>query len=405
MTLRNRLSNGELMDSAGNPQLRDELFVEKFSKDGRGLTLEKLTQIRRFQGTLYDMLFHAANIFYEALFEFREVSQKDMSSQLTSANLAAIVSEEWSDPKQIIYSVNDAIGKEHREELNVKRERYNFKDLPAIQLFREQVSTRGQSLYQGNLYQAREVWRNFQPSRGDFLKNIRLPTSIGFYEAFLLGVFWADGCIYQSKDSKGLHISGNRKDFNMASNVDFYGDIVFPLLKGIHNVSEVTNYVVKRKTYGGTDTYLYPSVKIHSAAICTWLLDDLEFSPPATKTENVRPIKIPVHQLQSLEAQVGFFSGMLAAMGTLNTNGTLSFQDVNKAVVDDIGRLAETFGYHPSETKAGQDNKWYIYFQRQDARRMSRVNLDQVTSTYPFLHAGLFFNRKHVNVLNSNNFA
>jgi len=400
MTIQNRVKNVDLRNA--DSLQRDRLLLDAYSKGSRGLTPETLSRIRDLDGGLYDRVLEGSYIFFEALLELG-IPRDSIASQFTSNNLAALVYREWENAKSSSNSVSTAISRHHGDESERKLGIFGFRDLGAMQIFREQIrvgTLDGEvRLYNGNLYEARARWRNFQPSNEDFMKNYCIPTQIGFYEAFLLGVFWADGHISQTRKSKFLSISGNRKDLDF--NVDFYGDVVIPLLRGIHNFVEISDsrYIRNKNKKAGDGKSTYPSVDIYSAAISSWLIDDLGFPPPVTKRENTESINLPFDVLLRDEAKYGFFSGLIAAMGTIHAkNGYLRFEDKNKPFVDGISRLASEIGYSPSEVKPDV-NSWYIFFKKRDLIDMCNLDIGAITKAYNFAHTGLFFNRKHQNVL------
>ncbi|MBI4143447.1 hypothetical protein HY487_01030 [Candidatus Woesearchaeota archaeon] len=395
MKVKSRLPQRTLLAVGNDEASRDELLVETFSRDGKGLTLDRLLSIRRVRGSLYGKLTAAANSFYGSLLEAGDIPTQDIAYQFTASNLAALVNENWNDVKGKMEKVSKAIAKKTKARLKKAKAAYNFASLSPLQLFRENVRWENSWLYRGNLYEARDSWKKFQPSEDDFLRNIKIPTSLGFYEAFLLGVTWAYGAIHLSKSQNALLILGDRRDLK------FYEYVVVPLIRDTYNLV-TSSYKRIVKTQRGQDEYEYAAVEINSQAICTWLANDLGFAVVGQKKD--RNIKIPFGHLTAGETRYGFFAGALASMGEVSRMGRLRIGSVNKNLVEDVASLAEGIGYRPSEVTS-KGGKWFIYFPRRDLMRMCNVDPDEIANMGSFTprpgyeHVGLFFNMRRLNWL------
>lgn len=401
MTLKNRINHEELFRLAGNPEGRNDLLLRVFSDGQRGLTRERLDSIRQPHDSLYARVHFASEVLFHSLAELG-VPSMDIHAQFTVENLAAIVYEEWNNPEQHKETLRVAIRGKHREELETKKRIFNFDDLTYPQLFRETISHKGIPLYQGNLYGARDFWKKFQPSNEDFLLNILIPERIGPVEALLLGICWTDGYLRKSESaSLTLSIEGEQSDLNTAYDINFYGDLVAHLLKAVHNYGPISgnSYVHERRTRRGAVEH-YPSFEINSAAICTWLRDDIGF-PPQQRTIGIyEPKKIPFEHLKGSEAQKGFFAGIVAGLGAINDDGTILFEHKDREFIENAAKLSRMLGYHPSSISSRdysisgkyhrEKPRWYFTLSVDDVARMISADLN---TTLP--HIGLFFNPKH----------
>ena len=382
-----------LLATVGRPEARDHNLLAEFGKDGKGLTQAKLDDIRNYQGRLYGRLLYAAQVLFDSLLELRE-PHAYIVEQFNHGTLAALVHRAWRSQRLYRREVEEELDRVQRRELAEKKLRYEFENLSHIQLFREKVSVRGVPLYRGNLHDARGIWQGFQPSARDFERNVRLPTEIGFYEALLLGVFWMYGNIYQSGSLTRLNVRGGRDDAN------FFTYVAGPLVKIVHNYT-ASSHTKKVSVRGGKYRYEYPFIGIDSSAICTWLVDDLGFTISSTKDRSRRMIPIPFGHLLVGEGRFGFFAGMLAAAGNVK-DGALSIQHENEDLINDAKVLAGGIGYASSEPYF-QDKKWHIEFGLGDTKKMGRVEVDDIVdvdgikTTEPIPHAGLFFNKRHLN--------
>ncbi len=400
MTLKNRISNAELKKLEGNNQGRDELLLRRFGCDQKGLTQERLNSIRSFEGSLYDKARFAAEVLFKSLLEL-EVPVTDIHAQFTLDNLTALVYEEGGKGYRHKDGLGVAIRENHMSELQDKIKQFNFRDLSCPQLFRESFSFGDTHLYQGNLYEARSSWKKFQPSNEDFLNNISIPSKINVLEALLLGIYWADGYLRKSKDSLTMKLRGEQSDLDVIRFEDVYKGVVAHLLKSIHNYGPISgdSYIKERETRIGT-VERYPSFEINSAAICTWLRDDLGF-PPQQRTKGVyEPKKLPFEHLKELESKQGFFAGMMAGLGIINENRTILFEHKDKEFIEDIAELCKMIDYSPSSIgfrHYAESHKyhakhpiWYFTLPRQDIEEMVTTDLD-----INLQHMGLFLNPRH----------
>lgn len=389
MTLKNRIDHEELFRLEGNPEGRDELLLRAFSEGQKGLTRERLESIRQHHKSLYVRARFASELLFQSLVELN-VPLVDIGASFTVENLAALVYKEWSNPAQHREILRVEIRCKHKKEFDEKKSLFNFEDLSYPQLFRESISYNGVPLYQGNLYEARSFWKKFQPSNEDFLLNILIPERIGSIEALLLGIFWADGYLRKSgHDSLTLRLEGEQSDLDVANKINFYGRVVAHLLRSIHNYGPISgdSYIKERK----------PSFEMNSAAICTWLRDDIGFAPPQRTQGFYEPKKIPFYHLKESEAQIGFFAGLVAGLGIINEDGTLLFEHKDRKFIEDTAELCRMLTYSPSPINyrlsrvLGSSNRiWYFTLSMDDVARMVSTDLDTTLT-----HAGLFFNPKH----------
>lgn len=397
MTLKNRINHRELFSLAGNSEARDELLLRKFGNGLRGLTQERLDEIRRHRGNLYERAHFGSQVLFESLLKF-VIPLADVHAQFTLENLAALVYEEWNNTAWHIENLRQAMRGKHRLELKSRKTQFNFQDLSYPQLFREKISLSGLSLYQGNLYEARSFWRNFRPSNEDFLNNVSLPLKIGHIESILLGIYWADGYLRKGSDSLTMRLQGEQSDLDSGIFKDIYKGVVTPLLNNIHNYSPISrgDYIRERKTRSGTRER-YPSFEINSAAICTWLRDDFGYPSPQRTKEVYELKRIPFGHLKEVEAKQGFFAGLVAGLGIVNEDGTLLFEHKDRKFMEDAAKLSRMIGYNPSTMDyrygriSGSRNKiWYFTLSMDDIARMAATDLE---TSLP--HTGLLFNPKH----------
>ncbi len=401
MTLKNRLEHRKLVEQARDSKGRDTLLLKTFSDGQRGLMQQRLDSIRQHPGTLYEKGFFAAEVLFESLVELG-VPIIDICAQFTVENLAALVYEEWSNPVSHRKNLETSIRTKHSSDLSERIKSTNFKDLSNIQLFRERIAHNGVQLYQGNLYQARLSWKNFQPSNEDFLLNRFIPKKIGVTEAVLLGIYWSEGYLRKGKDSLSLILNGRQPEFDIEDRINMYGHLVVPLLRRVHNYEPVSadSYIKERKRKSGNDSYR-PSVEINSAAVCTWLRDDLGY-PPQQRTKGAYVAKrVPFQHLGKLkEIKQGFFAGLVAGLGILHSEETLLFEHVDKQFIEDIAELSKMLGYDPSQTNHRDYEKshgyptkspiWHFTLPREDVDKILETDID---TELP--HAGLFFNPRH----------
>ncbi|MBI2124507.1 hypothetical protein HY637_01790 [Candidatus Woesearchaeota archaeon] len=395
MTLKNRVDQATLYNTAGNPAERDAVLLGAFSDRGMGLTKKRLEEVRFYSGSLYERAQFAAQALFQSLVELR-VAPSEITAQFTVDNLAAIVNQEWTTPTNSTEILREAIRAMHEQDLQLKKNVFSFEDLSHPQLFRETIYHEGKPLYTGNLYQARRFWRKFQPSNEDFLTNLTLPIKIDYSEGVLLGIYWADG--YLTRDKNCLIISGEQQDLDIERGINMYGDLVAHLLKKVHNYGPISgdSYIKERTTRQGVAHR--PFFVINSNAVYTWLRDDLGYQyTPRGKHVSKR---IPFDILLGLNAKKGFFAGLIAGLGKFNEYGELYFEHQSEEFIRDIAELSTRIGYSPSEVESRNTKKlgrglrknplWHFTISRRDISRMLKTDLDIALP-----HAGLLINPRH----------
>ena len=396
MTLKNRLSYRELRRVGEDDQERNSLLLKAFGDGQRGLTLERLAEIRQFRGTLYEKAIHGAQVLLQSLLEIG-MPQDNINAQFTFDNLAALVYEEWENFRLPVEELRREIIQRHQGEFDQKSKSFNFRDLSYAQLFREAVSYQGIYLYQGNLYTARSFWKRFQPSNEDFLANISLPLKIEHMEALLLGIYLADGRFRKSsKSSVTFVVQGEQSDLDPLNGINMYAHVVAPLLKRVHNYGPITSesYVNPRKN-GKKQT---PYFEINSAAISSWLRDDLGFSAQQNTTLGYKQKRIPFEHLDG-KAKQYFLAGIVAGLGKWD-KGDILFELKDKQFIQDIAELCQDLGYSPStinERSSSLQSKyhtkkpiWHFTLSMNDIKNMLAADID---TDLP--HVGLLFNPKH----------
>ena len=391
MTLKNRIEQVRLFETAESPAERDALLFGAFREGQLGLTQVRLDSIRHAPGVLYERARFAAQVLFEALIEIR-LPQDEIAAQFTVDNLAALVNEEWNNPRNHTETLRGVIKVIHEKELKRLRQMFNFSDLSAPQLFRETLHHEDIPLYIGNLYNARRFWKGFKPSNEDFLANISIPLRIKYFDALLLGIYWADGSLGRGKGI--LTIDGKQGDLNERRNVGMYKDLVAHLLKSIHNYGPVSadSYIKERRTKMGIA--YHPSFEINSAAICTWLANDLGY--PLTQDRYAHK-RVPFEHLLGVEAKQGFFAGLITGLSKINEWGSLLFEHGDRTFIGDIAELSTRIGYSPSEIERRDTTKfgnkpmkhpmWWFTVSQRDVVRM--LNTDSKTA---LPHIGMFYN-------------
>ena len=373
MTSKIGINPSELLASAGHPEKRDALLIGAFAKDGVGLGPSRLDAIRHFEGSPNRRIEFTACVLSDVLNEMG-LSPEEASQHFNTHNLTALVDEKWDDPKTQIAALSHVIDKRHKMTLERRLAEYGFKELTAIQIFRETIPYRGKSMCGGNLYRARSYWRKFQPSENDFLSNLRLPLSIGLNEGLLLGMCFTDG--HLDRSTKTTTMKGRQMDVKYGGHPGIYRAVVPNLMRSVHNYNN----------YSGNT----PVFQIESQALTTWLGDDIGL--PYDEADGSRAqMRVPFNQLDNRDAKRAFFSALTSRFGRIYKDGYHSFEHQDQLFVRDVSKLCEMIGYAPSETRARLGSRssettpiWYFKLRSEDIKRMLHTDLGTV---YP--HAGL----------------
>lgn len=393
MTLRNLVNREELDKAAGDSSRRDLVLLSAFGNGQQGLTIERLNHIRSHQGTLYERVKFGAEVLFRSLLELG-IDRQAIGAQFTVENLAALAYGDWDNPKDLRESLRVEIRRRHRRELEDLKARVNFRDLSYPELFRETIVVDGIHLYQGNLYQARESWRSFQPSNEDFLLNTKIPIKIETLESILLGVMWADGYVRKTRKSLTLVLQGEQSDLDII----MYQELVIPLLRAVHNYVPFSreHYLYQRTNGNGS----CPSIKINSAAICTWLRDDLEYPPEQRTKGDYQPKRVPFKHLSNHQSRNGFFAGLVAGLGDIRDDASLLFEHADREFIQDIAELSRIIGYNPSPVAHRNYMPshphpikrpiWYFTLPPNDVDMMLATDLDTNLT-----NVGLLFHPKH----------
>ena len=325
-------------------------------RENLGLTYADLTYFRE-PDKMMERIYRAAEW----------LADNGYRNQITQYLLAALTYVTYGENRFEDYNreVGTIISKNFKDERKETEEKFGL-DITNIQLLREEVGA-----YDGNLYEARHVWPNFQPSKDDWLRSVKIPTRIGFEEARLLGIDWGDGHI--KNDLEDNHyifpLKGNQDDFEL------YG-IVGKEINRIHHVKDLIreNKGDKKFPWGGNRySWNNPALDISSKAVVTWLMDDLGFPCPK---ENVGLPRIDFTE----EQKTGFFVGIVAAMGELKKNNELGLTDKDSIFIQNLEDLSKDLGFTPRwdcRPRMHEDIYYISYqlmFSPREVRRMYERN-------------------------------
>lgn len=262
--------------------------------------------------------------------------------------IAKALYEERGDPSDIRTTrINERLGGDKTTDFLRRRygdrrteieAEYNLTP-PYIALLREEVTGRIPFL------EERKVWRNFQPSKSDWLRYVRLPTIITPAVAELLGIYYfnSSASIRETKDGHHqyyLNMCGRNE------NLQFYQEFVAPRIRDVHNLE------VKIKPEESTlDGKHYPEIVLGSHAIVTWWLSDVDLP---------KIPKLPIY-LQSFFFDAGF------AVSARPVNGNMRIY-ANPEKVNELFNLVQVLGFSVRKSRD------YLMFIPEDVRRIHLLN-------------------------------
>lgn len=357
MTLKNLVKRAEI-EALGRDE-RDAILRERFH-----VTADDLVAIRRNERVI-DRVIEAAALLYQRLQE-AGVERSCISAQFTINNLAYLIDNRRLSSQR---AVGKALNRQYREKRDDVERRTGLR-VPYTQLLREEIGA-----YSGNLYDAKKMWPEICVSAYDWLKDVRIPCTIGRQEATLIGIYLSAGNIVSS-DGKHyrLELWGRNDDFEFYETID---DMVLRM----HNNKPIS---LQKHSSGGF-TYNIPGREISSPAIMTWLLNHLQFSKNSTKK------RVPL-VLKTHEQRTGLLAGIIAAGARIYANDDhgrtrwrMRIEDNDREYLASVKELAESIGYHP--VLGPQHN--YVDFNKEDIKQMVReglfINPTHMRKTMPLL--------------------
>lgn len=213
-------------------------------------------------------------------------------------------------------------------------------DIPAVQLLREHIDA-----YSGNLYEAKKSYDNIQASSSDWLRNVRIPTSLDEKVYEFLGFVWADAADPKKQQATtSLLLSGRKTDSLL------YELMIQPLIKDIFNLSveyepqERTSNQVQIGKYASftTNWHVTPQLKINSLAITSWLT---QVGFDKTRDDNPLPI-LPGDQSRFKS----YLSSLLATTAEVKQGKNyLRIKEKRPLFRDHIGFLSTLLGFSPTK--------------------------------------------------------
>ncbi len=292
VTLNNLIQPSDL--GVGRDQ-RDIQIIDSF-----GVTSADLFRIRS-ERRIIDRIFEAAQVLNERLAE-SSVDPTIIPAQFTLRNLAVLIDDGTYNTSPPARPAATALKRKYSQDAR--------RNIPGLNPTYTQLLKEDIGAYHGNLYQSKGVWKGFEVSEYDWLKDVRIPTKLGLDEAVLLAIFFSHGTIIpQQKDKKRQ----NRVEF-FGRNCDFsfYERNFLDLILKVHNIipDRPSESRLQRMINGDKDGYTHnqPCYEINSLALVSWLQKDAGMSD--SKEHRV----IPSH-ISSEEQKLGFLKGVIASLG------------------------------------------------------------------------------------------
>jgi len=265
MVSNNLLPNRALVETAGDPALRDDLLEDTY-----GITPSELAAVRNIPD-LEGRMVAAANCL---LVHAEQATPLALGTQITEMTLTAMVYVQWDNPVNLRKRVSESLVKKYKDKKSGLETRFK---VPYIHFLRNDIGA-----YSGNLFEAEQVFPEFYASRFDFQQSVVIPMSSRPLDLKLLGIIWSMGHISSlSTSSPYIDISGYKSVIGDGGSESFFDTIpqrvyrTFNILPDIKLMVRAPSSVEVKGRKFEADSCEYKRIKIGSSAVTTWLAKDV----------------------------------------------------------------------------------------------------------------------------------
>ena len=315
------------------------------------------------------------------------IKVSDALAQITYANIAPLVTQ-WDDPENNIRDVGSALSK-HYSRRNKGGDRIATLRSEVL----AQISNKKHVLL--NHEKFNETCCGVEYSQKDKLDGLKLPEKFDINHFFLMGLYRADGTIYQKKNAFCLYgKSGDEK---------LYRGVIENMVKKSFNIDTNTKSLKRSKNgYEWSDI----SMRIVSKGHFQYLQEHVGLFDSNGEFNELDIVKIGEKKSLEQDYRLAYFMGMIAGGGHIGVKSNskkllLQLNDTNHDYIPEIQRklsnhneLGLTYAYSEKKPK-------YMHFNQNQLEKMLAYEVPFRISN---VQVGLIVNPRQIDMLKNYKF-